>query len=501
MDVRLPDGTVIQGVPDGMSRADLVAKLKANGHDVAGLDSPAGDAPGKVASIGAGLGKGVGDVALGLQNLVGMGLSKLGGIGKEKGLKDLIVPQQPNALERAGQWLQDDAQAGKAKTAAELAPYKQANPISAGAGELGGQILGTMPVGGAIAAPIKAAARYAPALAPLAEAVGTSGMRAGGATGLVNPLVRAAGGAATGGATAALVNPGSVGTGAAVGAVMPGTLQLAGKAGALLGQGASDLAESASKRLMQSAIKPTIKQLRTGDADAAVQALLDYGINPTKAGVNKLRELIDAKNAEIASAIGSSTAQVDKQNVLGALAGVQQKFGNQVSPTADLSAIQRVADDFSAHPNLPGASIPVQAAQDLKQGTYRVLAGKYGQMGSAETEAQKSLARGLKDEIAAAVPAVGPLNAEESRLLTTLSVAERRALMEMNKNPVGLASLASNPLSWAAFMADKSALFKSLAARAVNASANAPNALQSAIGNQAVQQLGYRAAPVLAADR
>ena len=29
MDVRLPDGTIIQGVPDGMSRADLTAKLKA----------------------------------------------------------------------------------------------------------------------------------------------------------------------------------------------------------------------------------------------------------------------------------------------------------------------------------------------------------------------------------------------------------------------------------------------------------------------------------------
>ena len=39
MDVRLPDGTIIQGVPDSMSRADLTAKLKANGHDVSGLGS------------------------------------------------------------------------------------------------------------------------------------------------------------------------------------------------------------------------------------------------------------------------------------------------------------------------------------------------------------------------------------------------------------------------------------------------------------------------------
>ncbi len=33
MDVTLPDGTIISNVPEGISKADLVAKLKANGHD------------------------------------------------------------------------------------------------------------------------------------------------------------------------------------------------------------------------------------------------------------------------------------------------------------------------------------------------------------------------------------------------------------------------------------------------------------------------------------
>lgn len=39
MDVRLPDGTVIKNVPDGMSKADLTAKLKANGYDVSKLET------------------------------------------------------------------------------------------------------------------------------------------------------------------------------------------------------------------------------------------------------------------------------------------------------------------------------------------------------------------------------------------------------------------------------------------------------------------------------
>lgn len=39
MDVRLPDGTIIKGVPDGMSKADLTAKLAANGYDVNKLNA------------------------------------------------------------------------------------------------------------------------------------------------------------------------------------------------------------------------------------------------------------------------------------------------------------------------------------------------------------------------------------------------------------------------------------------------------------------------------
>lgn len=45
MDVRLPDGTVIQGVPDGMSRADLVSQLQRNGYDISGLPPAPAAAP------------------------------------------------------------------------------------------------------------------------------------------------------------------------------------------------------------------------------------------------------------------------------------------------------------------------------------------------------------------------------------------------------------------------------------------------------------------------
>ena len=38
MDVQLPDGTVIQGVPDDITQTQLITKLKANGYDTSGLE-------------------------------------------------------------------------------------------------------------------------------------------------------------------------------------------------------------------------------------------------------------------------------------------------------------------------------------------------------------------------------------------------------------------------------------------------------------------------------
>lgn len=238
--------------------------------------------------------------------------------------------------------------------------------------------------------------------------------------------------------------------------------------GAMLNPVAGSL-QSGARWFMQSAIKPTIKQLQSGDAAIAVKTLLDEGISPTQKGALKLRELINQKNSQIEKLIGDSSATVSRDTVLRTLNDdVAAKFKNQVNPTPDLNAIANIADDFANHPSIKGDAIPVQLAQQLKQGTYRVLDKKYGQLGSADVEAQKGLARGLKNEIGKVVPEVTGLNAQESALFKTLDVAERRAFMEANKNPVGLSALTTSPAKFALFMADRSAGFKALMARAMN---------------------------------
>jgi hypothetical protein len=351
------------------------------------------------------------------------------------------------------------------------------------AGKIGAEVAGSMGAGGAVANGV----RLIPRAAPLAQSIASGGFTTGMAPSTANWGVRLAGGGINGGAMAGLSDPAQSLTGVGLGAALPGVAGVAGYAGNALRGGM----EEASRRLMQSAIKPTIKQLKSGDADTAVNVLLEKGISPNQAGVNRLRGMVDDIDTEIGSRIAGSTARIDKQSVLNRLADTQRQFANQVSPTADLAAIRGVGDDFLAHPSapLPQTSIPIQQAQDLKRGTYQVLSKKYGQVGAADVEAQKALARGLKEEIAGAVPEIAGLNAELSKLITTLDVAERRALMEMNKNPMGLAALAQSPASWAAFMADRSGAFKALAARMVNSASGGAGSAVGMLGNSAANPL------------
>ena len=243
-------------------------------------------------------------------------------------------------------------------------------------------------------------------------------------------------------------------------------------------EGVGSALKGGARNTMQSALKPTIAALRTGKADKAITTLLDEGINVSPGGVEKMQGRIADLNNAIKVEIANSPAIVDKYAVGYRLSKVMDDFTKQVAPSSDIAAIQRAFDDFTNHPLLIGTrDIPVQLAQELKQGTYRSLGDKaYGELKGADITAQKALAMGLKEEIAAAVPAVRPLNAAESKLLNALSVSERRVMMEANKNPLGLGWLSTNPVKLAGWMADRSGLFKSLIARMLNTSGGAVEA-------------------------
>jgi hypothetical protein len=170
---------------------------------------------------------------------------------------------------------------------------------------------------------------------------------------------------------------------------------------------------------------------------------------------------MEALNSAIADALQGSGATVDKGAVASRLDDVMQRIKDtSMNPQERLEAVQKVYDQVIANPNLANA-IPVEKAQQIKQGIYKLLKEEYGKLGSDAVESQKALARGLKEEIAAKVPEVSGLNAEESKIIDALKLAEHRALQTGNKDLGGIAWLAANPKAFLAFMADRSPAFKS----------------------------------------
>jgi hypothetical protein len=197
-----------------------------------------------------------------------------------------------------------------------------------------------------------------------------------------------------------------------------------------------------------SALKPSTV-IPEAQRAGIVQSGLQNEIPVSKAGAEKLGDLIDDLNSKIKSTIASDPNRPIDPNIVAKAADVTKaKFTNQVNAQPDLDAIEAVKQQFlkeqggtaatAVSPAQPAPTMGVADAQAMKQGTYRVLAGKYGEQGSASVEAQKALARGLKEEIANQFPEINGLNAEESKLLDLQPVLERAVNRISNHQAIGI---------------------------------------------------------------
>ncbi len=226
-----------------------------------------------------------------------------------------------------------------------------------------------------------------------------------------------------------------LGEGAAAGAdAVNGALSSAAGRAALLGKTPEEAYESALKPSTAFSQAQRARMVRTG---------LDEGLPISKGGVEKMGNLIDKYNQQISETINADpTRPINPSQAVQNLANTRAKFATQVNPTTDLNAIQASQDEFlnqfRSRPGQAVRNMTAQEAQEMKQGTYRVLSGKYGEQGSAAVEAQKALARGLKEEIANQFPEINQLNASESRLLDLQPVLERAVARNSNHQFIGI---------------------------------------------------------------
>lgn len=219
----------------------------------------------------AALGKGVGDVGLGAQKYLGKFANAIG-------------------ADTVGNWLVNDAEQGKQKITGELAPHKARSPIAAGVGELGGNVLATLPVGGALAkvpqglSKLPMLASQAPKLSAAANALRTGGLRTGlpAATtklGKVGHMALRSGAAAPSAYIAQSLidgNTNNAGTAAGIAAALPPGLKVAGEAGNLLKKSTAGLA------------KHTLG-MTTGTGAESISAAYNAGKNKSAAFLDNMR--------------------------------------------------------------------------------------------------------------------------------------------------------------------------------------------------------------------
>lgn len=226
-------------------------------------------------------------------------------------------------------------------------------------GKMGGEIAGTLGMGGLLARGVAGATGLSQS-APIINALRTGGMTAGqaapGAAGaLGNALVRATGGAITGGASAGLVNPEDAGVGALIGGALPLAAMGAGSVGRSIGQ------------IMRG-------PAQTDDMAQAVQAAREAGlvIPPTQANPTFANRALEGFSGKITTAQNASAKNQPRFNALAAQAielpaetkltpavldDVRKDAGRAYADVAELGAMD------AAGANLP-KSVKVSSGMD-----------------------------------------------------------------------------------------------------------------------------------------
>jgi len=249
-------------------------------------------------------------------------------VGAYRGLQDITDTAYIAATEALG------IKGAREESARQKAQFEQQYGGVAGAevGRVGGQVVGTLPVGGAIAAPL---AKFVPAAAPLAQAIRTGGFSTGRAvanaplaTRAGDIALRAAGGATLGGTTAALINPEEAESGALIGGALAVaappivnvlakssgflkdafTGQLAGiKAGKISREVAGERIGAIRAALAAAPDDLTAAQAAAGVQNDAFQALGQFASRSDEMSM-KLKQQAAADLADLQRAAGSANA-------------------------------------------------------------------------------------------------------------------------------------------------------------------------------------------------
>ena len=271
--------------------------------------------------------------------------------------------------------------------------------------------------------------------------------------------------ATMGGATAAVQSGGdptatAVGTG--LGVVTPAA-----------GAAVERYAVPVARRLYESALKPSTTY-SMDQVKKLISTAFRERIPVSDKGLRKSATLVEQIGKEVQADIQSLSRNgqtIDPVLVARRVNSVVDKFKKQVNNADDLAAIESSRNEFleqhaqkfqytpvtigraagTTNPTVLYAGptktvtkpIPIDsvAAQVEKQGTYARLGDKaYGEVKTASVEAQKALARGLKEELEALFPQIMKKNARQGAVMDLIGPLERAVVRINNHQLLGIGS-------------------------------------------------------------
>lgn len=381
-------------------------------------------------------------------------------MGAARGAKDVI--------DTGAEWLSSgfDKLAGtnegervKAMNASGKADFEKqyGDSTAASVGRVGGQVLATLPVGGAIAAPLKGLANAGvatKALSPLADAIASGGMKADGLAGAAGLAARSAGSAVTGGASAALVNPDDAVTGAAIGAALPGALKVASAVGNSVASAARPFFKAGQERIVSDILKKYANDPQRALAEIRALNEVVPGSMPTTAaaagdvGLSGLQRTMQNASPEFAAELTNRTTSQNAARTA-ALEGIAGTPGSIATAKAsrnaatdamresvlsragdiDATGLLSGIDNLLADPNNAG-KISQQALSQIRN----QIAGAVGDGGTINARALYAIQKDINDVMSGKLQgeagnlryASGQLNSVKGMFDDAIDLASRR---------------------------------------------------------------------------
>lgn len=169
-----------------------------------------------------------------------------------------------------------------------------------------------------------------------------------------------------------------------------------------------------AQRLMQSALKPGVADAKTmKDVRAITNTALEQKTPVSEGGLEKLQGLSADQLQRVQDIVDDYASRgyaISPQAAADRIRQIEPRFAAQVAPKSDIKDIGRVRDEFlNAH---GGMALGFDEAQAIKQGTYQQIQGQYGKASDAAIEAQKTIARGLREEMERIAPELAGENAK-----------------------------------------------------------------------------------------